>query len=157
MSTHPKNVESTFKFSIGSSGGRGHPPITVGASERRCGMYKKLVSVKSDRDLRGRARGRARRGSPGERAVHESGTVPARKECGGGIRGDTDLETWHSDARKWATEADVSSDPVILCRYELEEDVARSQRFRQKGGPSGPAMRRNFCLGMRRGRAATGG
>ena len=73
---------------------RGH---WSGDAERRC---RKTPALRSGRDLRGRARARARQGSPADRAVHESGTVPARKACGDSIRGDADLDTWHSDARK---------------------------------------------------------
>ena len=120
-------------------------------------MCKKLVAAKSDRDLRGRARGRARRGSRADRAVHELGTVPARKECGGGIRGDTDLDTWHSDAGKWATEADVSSHPVTFRRYELEERFGTVPKIPKKRRAQWAREEEKLCLGMWRSGAATGG
>lgn len=94
------------------------------------------LAVRSGQDLRGPARGRARRGSPADRVVHESGRVPAQKECEGGIGGDIDPYTWHSDARKWATEADVSWDQVTLCPPRTRKNDLAAGRFERKKGPT---------------------
>lgn len=65
--------------------------------------------------------------------------------------GTADQGTWHSDAGKWRTEADVSRDAITLgpwirsslLREEHEsKDLAPDPKIRnKKSGPSGPAKR----------------
>jgi hypothetical protein len=104
---------------MGLQGARGNPPFTVGGSSEIAwsvvgcwsvvGDCRPLVlepaCVRSGRDLRGRARAQARRGSRVDMEVPGSEMARALQESGAGIRGNYDSDAWPSDARGRRTEA----------------------------------------------------